>query len=243
MDDLIRKLTEQIKEKEREIKEVSRAERVDLVKLEKLKKELHALDTELANLDTPQNRKVAAENRQSVMDFITNEHQRQDEEDKKVAEDLRLLKEELHAKEKFFKPRDFKETPEVMDNNNNNNNISSSEKAARLIRNNLNLIFLRSNYYPTNDANNSPYIISNNIKFNQEELEKHREEIKAVLNVVAGFDAANIGLLQDGRPWANNSHEVEHLIAMASALGLIQDLNKPKLIDIFDDIEEEKHRR
>ena len=240
MDDLIKNLTEKINEKEREIKELCRAERVDLVKLGYLKGELNGLYDQLAILDSPQNRKVAAENRQSVMDFITNEHQRQDEEDKKVAEDLRLLKEELHAKEKFFKPRDFKETPEVTDNN---NNISSSEKAARLIRNNLNLIFLRSNYYPTNDANNSPYIISNNIKFNQEELEKHREEIKAVLNVVAGFDAANIGLLQDGRPWANNSHEVEHLIAMASALGLIQDLNKPKLIDIFDDIEEEKHRR
>lgn len=237
MDQLIADLVYKINQKEEEIEamknELKMAENPNTVELLNKMAELNGLKDQLKILDTEENRKMAKENRQSVMDFITEEHKKQDEEDIRVQEGVQKLKEDIGAKEKFFRPY---QAPK--------NESHSTQELANLIRNKVSSFFRLSSFHPTLEGTNTPFVIGNDskkdIKFNQELLESHRYEITELLKVLAGTDYYHLGILKDGRPWANNEHDVEHLQAMATALGLVPIFVKPKIIEIEEIPEEEK---
>ena len=241
MDSLINNLKEQIKAKQYQIEIIERSQNVDLVELQRLKAEVNGLIDQLNILDRPENRQQAAENRKSIMNFLQEEHKRQDEEDRNVAEGLKKLKEEVGAKEHLFQKKDDSvaiPTPIV------NEEYHSTLELAKLVRDKINIIYIQSLFHPNLENTLTEYIVVNNTKFNKNILESHREELAELLKILAGYDLTHLGLFKDGRPWANNIHDIDHLQTMAIALKLIPDLHRPKIIEIEDQIEENipKHR-
>ena len=193
---------------------------VDLNVARELTRQKEALDLEIAQLKKAQEEQQRKVNNNSVMQFLQTEHFLQDLDDYNAASKERIASQERQAELK-------KESLEAR-----NNELTR----AKQIRERVIHIHLCSYYYPKYSQDNIDKVTGfdtiGEIYYAKDYLENFRDDIKSILEQVAGFDFASIGYLKNGIPWATSKLDVQKLYSLSIALGLIPDPRKPKLIEI-----------
>ena len=187
-----------------QIKTLSSQPVIDLNTARGLKKQIEEIELEIKQLEAQEEQR-RRENNQSVMQFLQTEHLLKDLDDYNAV-----------TKEKL----DFKEEQDAL---------------AKEIKEQVTHIHLACYYYP-NYAQDYEVVTGfdtiNDIYYAKENLESYREDIKNILEQVAGLDIDAIGYLKSGVAWATSKLDTQKLFSLGNALGLIPDPRKPKLIEI-----------